>query len=54
MEIKQLESIIPIIWGESQRQFTEIADGQKSNLLLSEQGSTLHFSKTTIRIVFNT
>ena len=30
--------------GESQGSITEIVDGQKSNLLLSGQGSTLHFT----------
>ena len=34
---------------ESQGSITEIADGQKSNLLL--EGSTLHFSKAAIRII---
>ena len=39
---------------ESQGSITEIADGQKSNLLLSGQGSTSYFSKTTIRIICST
>ena len=39
---------------ESQGSITEIADGQKSDLLLSGQGSTSHFSKTTVRIICST
>ena len=40
---------------ESRGSITEIADGQKSNLLcMNKAGSTSNFSKTTIRIICNT
>ena len=47
-------SIFVLSQDESQGSITEIADGQKSYLLLSEQRSTSYFSKTTISIICST